>query len=1058
MPSSPNPRLACPSCGEPCEPEAKFCPHCGRHVVRSEPLRDPLVGQLVAGRFRIEERLGADAIGRLCKAASVASREPCVLRVVHEHLATSRGFAARLDEAARLAKPITVPGVIWLIEAGHADIQGHSTAYLVNAPFEGRHLWDIVESSGLLPVAQALSLGLQVLSVLKDLHREGVVHGDLKPENVIVGTADNGSALTRLSDPVVAAIAARCAPQLGTAGTALGTSAYRAPELRGSAFATVESDIYSVGAILYEQLAGVRVFDSTSSLAVEQAKMQEEPTSLRTRAPDRAIGAAVDAVILRALARNPLDRFATASEFAGALRAAMAQGLDASPPSSRGRPKSGAFGISLRRAVVGRSEVVETLVGMATWPAESPPHGAGGARGSAAIVIGAAGIGKSAILGEVAERLRGGALAVLRIEGRRALTRPLEPFTEFARDLLGIRRGASEPAVSTVSLSLRNTFGFDPDDITRLIDRVVGRPTSLGVTLDVAEREEVAALRAFVGRVIAARPTLLIIDDADALDASSLELVRDLVKAAAVHPLCVMLAARSDPWPGWEPPHATRVAVAGLDLEMSKALLRSRLEGHGITTEAIEGVAAWGKGVPLFLDLCARAMLRPEPVAGDRVRWHAPSTSQDLLGGVRDLVAATLRAARPSARRWMFCAALFGQRTPVTLLEAWEPSSGTAQEILLSCAVTGLARAELGDLVFDNAGVRDTVQSLVSEAERKSICGFLAAWAQETTPSRLQLELVAIHQEGAGMLREAALTCERDADDLLQRGEHRASSVLFSRAQRLLVQAGDPEAAILCGLRNADVLLKAGDGRGAADLIAELERLGEVDADGIRARSIATVASAQGNPDLGLLALRRASDAALDTLDHRGWYEVESLLAELLFEQKRLEDAHSSASLALELAHAIADGARKAATIQDSTRVAKAAAFLSRVLLAMPRREDAARSVLQAALEKAALFGDEASAARLLANLARTWSASGDWNRALELGQRALDFARRCGDRTAAARVALNVGTYEAKLGRTADAVQSFILAKASARAVGWDEGVALAREASVALVPPPAR
>ena len=108
--------------------------------------------------------------------------------------------------------------------------------------------------------------------------------------------------------------------------------------------------------------------------------------------------------------------------------------------------------------------------------------------------------------------------------------------------------------------------------------------------------------------------------------------------------------------------------------------------------------------------------------------------------------------------------------------------------------------------------------------------------------------------------------------------------------------------------------------------------------------------------------------------------------------------------------------------------------------------------MLQAALEQAALFGDEASAARLLANLAHSWSAEGDSQRALEYGQRALEFARRSGDRTATARVALNVGTYLSKLGRAAEAFDTFSLAKTSARAVGWDKGVRLAREAAASL------
>jgi hypothetical protein len=711
------PLVSCPACGQSCDPDARFCPHCGKLLGLGDDTFDPLVGQVIAKRYRIEERLGADGMGRVYRASALAGGAAVTIRLLHEHLVANTAFMARFEQAATAAAAAVGPGVVRLLEAGQVAVNGQPCWYLVNEAFEGRNLCSIVQVRGLLPVPQAVGILLRAIDALAEIHGSGTFHGDLKPENVIVGTGPDGEVCAKLADCVIAALAAKHTPRVGIGGTALGTPVYRAPDARGAP--SIAGDIYSMGVMLYEQLTGSRPFDTCSCIAYERLQRDEDPLPPRRKAPSRGIGPALDAAVMTAMARDPSSRFASAADLARALRDALAEDAAVGTPGPRGQQesaRSGAFGFTPRRTLVGRSDLVDAVMAKAVWPASSPVGAS--TRGAAVILLGGAGMGKSAIVHEVAERLTGGPVSVLRIDGRCAAARPLEPFVALARDLLGLHRGADSQAVAAVSAVLHSSFGFDAEDVVRLVDRATARPSSLAAPLDIVEREEVASLRCFLGRVLASRPTLLVIEDADAMDAASLELVRDLMHAAKSMPLCVLLTARSDPWPEWSAPHALRLFVPGLDPEASRALLRSRLVGRGVPADAVELAVQWAKGSPLILDLCARAMIRRELLIGSDGRWVPPSSSQDLFGGMRELVAMALRAARPPARRWLSCAAIVGHRTPIALLEAWEPPGGARDEMIQSCLATGMVRVDGATIIYENEGVRDIVQALVPESDR----------------------------------------------------------------------------------------------------------------------------------------------------------------------------------------------------------------------------------------------------------------------------------------------------------------------------------------------------
>ncbi|MCU0691817.1 MAG: protein kinase [Polyangiaceae bacterium] len=1028
--------VACALCGADCEAEARFCPFCGSAIAAGHKGNDALLGIVLAGTYRLTERIGADAIARVFRAERIPGGEVVAVRVVHDHLTRDGLFVEALQARVQESQQLVHPGILRVLAGGCAQVTGRSVYFVVVEPFEGRNLCAIVQARGLLPIAQVRLIGEQLLDALAEAHRLGVTHGDLKTENVVIGATADGEVRVKLNDFGIGLAAATALPSLCAAGTTLGTALYRAPEQSRTGVPSPAADVYAMGALLYEQFTGEPPFVSTSCFEVERMHLMEEVVSARERAPDRAIPEELAAIVLQALAKNPVERFKDASVMRHAFAQAVATD-DAASAVCDDAPKH----VSPRR-LVGRAELMDTLMRVATAPVAYGEADQGLARGGVAIVLGGAGMGKSELLDEVVQRLAGGAISVLRV----ATSRPIEPFVQLLRRLLALDCGADAEAVRHVAEVLETRFRFEPDDVVRLVDRVAGRPSSLSVTLELVEREEVRALRSVLGRIVAMRPTLLLVDDADALDHGSLRLVSDLMEASATLALAVLVTARGEPWPDWDAQHVVRLTVPGLAENAALSLLRASVACSDVSSDALRPAVVLAKGSPLLLDLCGRAM-RGSKLLPSREGGDATCSSSERFGGLRELVARNLGAAPIAARRWISMAALGGVSTPIALLEAWEPAEPSRPAVLAACVASGFVRVDVDRLVFRNDGVRSVVRALVAEQEASSMHRFAAGWWQSPPSQRVPGELIATHWELAGELDQAVVWLERDARELLGRDEPRAAAELFGRAVRLSEKLDDGAAVARLGLLRVEAWLLAGEGKLASDALAELERCGATSAHGLRARLIASVAEVQGDRDLALRALQRASELALDSLDQHAWYAVEFQLAEVLYRSGALGEAQTHASRAHELAQAIADSHAESTRFEDGSRIAQAASFLSRIWFEQGRLDEA-KAVLLASLRHAAVLGDEASGARLLAHLAHARAADGDAQAALDCGSRALSLARRAGDRMASARIAINVGAYQAKLGRRDDAIASFTLAKTLARAVGWTRGLRLATQA----------
>src|SRR5216117_2287601 len=279
----------------------------------SPRLIDPLarVQAALAGRYTIERELGRGGMATVYLAQDRKHHRPVAIKVLKPELAAALGperFLREIDTAARLTHPHILP----LHDSGEAA----GLLYYVMPYVEGETLRDRLEREGQLPLEEAVRITREVASALSYAHSHDVVHRDIKPENILL----SGGEAVVADFGIARAITAAARGQLTETGIAIGTPGYMSPE-QGAASARVDerSDIYSLGCVLYEMLAGEPPFTGPSAESIVRQHLAAAPP--RVSAMRAAVPPAIEEAIMRALAKTPADRFATAAEFAGALAA-----------------------------------------------------------------------------------------------------------------------------------------------------------------------------------------------------------------------------------------------------------------------------------------------------------------------------------------------------------------------------------------------------------------------------------------------------------------------------------------------------------------------------------------------------------------------------------------------------------------------------------------------------------------------------------------------------------------------------------------------------------------
>jgi serine/threonine protein kinase/ribosomal protein L40E len=314
--------LICPKCSAPNPEDTLYCAKCGTELLKKDKKdseKDPFIGSFVGERFLVQKKLGEGGMGVVYEAEQTAIGRKVALKVLHPHLNDEELYARFRNEAAASSR-LEHPNTITVYDFGRTD---NDSLYIAMEFISGLSLDDEIKKSGALEWQRACKLGSEICGSLRNAHENGIIHRDMKPENVMLCERGDDKDFVKVLDFGIAKILeddpSDQRKALTKTGMVFGTPQYMSPEqVRGEKI-DARSDIYSVGIILYQMLTGNLPFTADTPMGLLTKHLLDAPPAFKTFKDAPTVPGELESLVMSALEKEPEKRPQTMKEFGHAL-------------------------------------------------------------------------------------------------------------------------------------------------------------------------------------------------------------------------------------------------------------------------------------------------------------------------------------------------------------------------------------------------------------------------------------------------------------------------------------------------------------------------------------------------------------------------------------------------------------------------------------------------------------------------------------------------------------------------------------------------------------------
>jgi len=998
-----------------------------------------LVGRVLGDKFRLTACIGIGGSGAVYKADQIALGRTVAVKILNEELSADARMIRRFRDEATSASRLNHPNCVSIIDYGQAS---DGLLYLSMEYVKGPTLTQLLMNENPLDVERVIDIVMQSLAGIEEAHLSGVVHADLKADNIILDQRRAGVDVVKIVDFGIARLVTGVRDPEDRSIS--GTPEYMAPEVISGAPPSFASDIYAVGIILYELLAYKTPFFAGTTTEILANHLKALIPSLATRREQ--VPKELDAIISKALAKHPQDRFASASEMRQALgqlqlrrrspsRTDTCQMCGAQcTPSFKFCPECGTprkivsktFEVPVAPSpellplpFIGRARELETLLAhMRSGPTVQ-------GKDVGLLVMGFEGSGRSALLRHAYAQFGANDRVIYQVvPDPTGLAAPFYPIRSLLAALLSLPPVSSELELRDAVLAL----GLNERDVPG-IAQLFGHPTTLlELEPPVRRREMVWSTLRALERSALQGPVTIVCEDIDRFDHPSLEILRRATEVTELAlPPFVMTSttAFGSQWPSSVP----RLEIGALETEDLTEIVATleRAGGRGIPSLSAQMLFESTRAYPGHIEHVVRYLIE-----GGR--------AEDTQISLPDLVAARLSMLKQSTRDALQAAAVLGMEPQIDLLRAMMPSEAL-ETAMADAERSGLLGTDAqGELTFTSRLVRDIVYDATPADVRRSLHAAAAAAVEQLAPDAA---LLGHHHDLASHAKDAIPLLRRAGDHAAEQLDDVGAGQFYYRALvavRQAVQSGEDDGTqsiegmfVQLSVRLADVLRTRGETALARGVLAEARDWSGVPMlVSLIDRASASIALSEGDVDGSIASLRRGVGRAIATGDMNLVCDLYLDLATALLRAGDPDTALHELVECIDLA-----------TLGEGFTAIDGPDPFWRILRAQAQMVDntgdsyKALRLAEAALFHAQRVRSRLGAARVQQLLAQLCEKAGLGGKAERYRQAAINEMRNLGDRRATAELLLNetpARSTRVVSSRINDAMQL-------TKEIGWTEG-----------------